>query len=155
VDFFEVVAQVATRTEGRVAHYAYVIFHPAVLLKMTQVDFPPRLGKGLATLLAFVRHLFFWSVQILSVFDQRALRPKTLTTVDTLEGFFIGVDSLVDVEERNVSKLFVAVGAGKWVGWHLMAAPMACQGLLGGTFFATILTHKALLFVVSHMSSKC
>ena len=84
VDFFEVIAQVATRTEGGVAHYADVIFHPAVnqnhhlssiksqpvLLKMTQVDFPPRLGKGLATLLAFVRHLFFWSVQILSVFDQ-------------------------------------------------------------------------------------
>ena len=82
------------------------------------------------------------------------------------------MDALVDVEKRNVSKLFVAVGAGKWVGWHLlqeqlltdmgdydydylMATPMACQGLLGGTLFATILTHKALLFMISHMSGKC
>ena len=90
-----------------------------VLLKMSQVDFPPGFGKGLATLLAFIRHLVFRSVQILSVFDQRALRAKTLATVDALEGFLVGVDALVDVEERNVSKLFGAVGAWKWVGGHL------------------------------------
>ena len=76
VDFLEVVSQIAARTEGRVAHDANVISHPTeiqnqnnflfkgqpVLLKMTQVDFPPGFGKCLATLLAFIRHLFFWSV---------------------------------------------------------------------------------------------
>ena len=84
VDFLEMVAQVAPRTEGRVAYDANVISHPTViqnqncflfkdqpvLLEMTQVDFPPGFGKGFATLLAFVRHLFLWSVKILSVFDQ-------------------------------------------------------------------------------------
>ena len=39
--------------------------------------------------------------------------------------------------------------------YYLMASSMTCQGLLGGTLFATILTHEALLFVVSHMSGKC
>jgi len=155
VDFLEVVSQIAARTERRVAHNANVISDPTVLLKMTQVDFPPGFGKGLATLLAFIWHLFFWSVQILSVLDQGALRAKTLTTVNTLEGFLVGVNAFVDVEKRSVSKLFGAVGAWKWVFWHLMAAPMTCQGLLGGTLFATILTHEALLFVVSHVSGKC
>ena len=78
-----------------------------------------RFGKGLATLLAFIWHLFFWSVQILSVLDQGALRAKTLTTVNTLEGFLVGVNAFVDVEKRSVSKLFGAVGAWKWVFWHL------------------------------------
>ena len=90
-----------------------------VLLKMSQVDFPPGFGKGLTALLAFIRHLVLWGVKVLSVFDQRALRAKTLATVDTLEGFLVGVDALVDVEKRNVGKLFGAVGAWKWVGWHL------------------------------------
>ena len=133
MDFLEVVSQIAARTERRVAHDANVISDPTeiqnqnsflfkdrpVLLKMTQVDFPPGFGKGLATLLAFIWHLFFWSVQILSVLDQGALRAKTLTTVDTLEGFLVGVNAFVDVEKRSVSKLFGAVGAWKWVFWHL------------------------------------
>ena len=42
-----------------------------------------------------------------------------MTTVDALEGFLVGVDALVDVEKRDVSKLFGAVGAWKWVGGHL------------------------------------
>ena len=43
-------------------------FQP-VLLEVAQVNLPPGLGKGLSAILAFVRHLFFWSVEVLSVLD--------------------------------------------------------------------------------------
>ena len=42
-----------------------------------------------------------------------------MTTVDTLERFLVGVNAFVDVEKRNMSKLFGAEGARKWVCWHL------------------------------------
>ena len=141
---------------------------------MTEVDFLPGLRECLATLLTLIRHVFLRDVEILCVLYQWALRAKALTALYTLERLLLRVDPLVNLQKGGASKLFLAVRARECAGRHLfcptmnneictlpereldylMAAPMACQCLLCGTFFATMLADTKLFPMVSHVSCK-
>lgn len=151
----EVVAEVTTRTERRVTYRAEVVFHTAVLLQVTKVDFPPGLGERLSTLLAPVGHLVLGCVQVLLVLYQRALGAKTMATFVTLEGLFSSVDPLVYIEQRYMRKSLRAVGAGVWVGRGAEVAPLVCgEGLLAAALLSTLLAHKSLFAVVAHVGCK-
>lgn len=102
VYFFEVIAEVASRTECRLAHRTAVVLDTTVLLKMTKVNFSPCFGESFAALLASVGHLLLRCVDVPVVFDEGGLRAEALAAIFALIRLLTRVHALVDVEEGDV-----------------------------------------------------
>ena len=126
-----------------------MVFHSAVLLQVTKIDFPPGFGECFPTLLAPVGHLVLGCVQVLLVLYQRALGAKTVAALVTLEWLLSRVDPLVYLQQRDMRKFIWAAGAGVGMGRGTDMTPLVSgECLLAAALLATLLTHTKKLKVL-------
>ena len=94
-------------------------------------------------------------MQVLLVLYQRALGAKPVVALVTLEWLLSRVDPLVYLQQRDMRKFLWAVGVGVGMGRGTDMTPLVSgECLLAATLLATLLTHKTLHSMISHVGCK-